>query len=223
MKVHALILPAAPTPKGQPQQGTMATMESEKAEVAALAARWVVEEGLDFGAAKRRALKQIGAQGRQAMPDNEAMERAVEEYIAVFCADTQPAELRALRMLALIWMDRLAEFGPLIGGAVWRGTATRHSDIYLQLFCEDPKVAEIRLIDQGVRFSPSQVTGLHGERVDALSVHLWSEELQEHIGLHLLVNDRNAIRGALQPDGAGRRLRGDRQSLRALVHNSTHE
>ena len=146
----------------------MAAMDSEKAEVAALAARWVVEEGLDFGAAKRRALKHLGAAGRQAMPDHETLERAVQEYIAVFCADTQPAELHALRTLALIWMDRLAEFGPLIGGSVWRGTATRHSDIYLQLFCEDPKVAELRLIDQGVRFSPSQVTGLHGEQVEEL-------------------------------------------------------
>lgn len=201
----------------------MAAMDSEKAEVAALAARWVVEEGLDFGAAKRRALKHLGAAGRQAMPDHETLERAVQEYIAVFCADTQPAELHALRTLALVWMDRLAEFGPLIGGAVWRGTATRHSDIYLQLFCEDPKVAELRLIDQGVRFSPSQVTGLHGEQVDALSVHLWSDALQEHIGLHLLVNDQDAIRGALQPDSGGRRLRGDAQALRALVHNSPHD
>lgn len=198
-------------------------MDSEKAEVAALAARWVVEEGLDFGAAKRRALKHLGAAGRQAMPDHETLERAVQEYIAVFCADTQPAELHALRALALIWMDRLAEFDPLIGGAVWRGTATRHSDIYLQLFCEDPKVAELRLIDQGVRFSPRQVTGLHGEQVDALSVHLWSDALQEHIGLHLLVNDQDAIRGALQPDSGGRRLRGDAQALRALVHNSPHD
>ena len=41
----------------------------------------------------------------------------------------------------------MAQFRPYLGGAVWNGTATRLSDIYLQLFCDDPKSAEIALID----------------------------------------------------------------------------
>ena len=71
----------------------------------------------------------------------------MREYIALFCADTQPAELAALRELALVWMQRMADFRPFLGGAVWRGTATRLSDIYIQLFCDDPKSAEIALIE----------------------------------------------------------------------------
>ena len=35
--------------------------------------------------------------------------------------------------------ERLAAFRPYLGGAVWHGTATRLSDIYLQLFCDDSK------------------------------------------------------------------------------------
>ncbi len=54
-----------------------------------------------------------------------------------FCADTQPAELQALRELAALWMERLAEFRPHLSGAVWRGTATRLNDIHLQLYCDD--------------------------------------------------------------------------------------
>ena len=41
------------------------------------------------------------------------------------------------------------------GGAVWHGTATRLSDIYLQLFCDDPKSAEIALIEHRVDYVPA--------------------------------------------------------------------
>ena len=113
-------------------------MDSVGMEIAATAARLVVEEGLEYGPAKRRAVKQLGLNARTALPDNDTVEEAVREYISVFCGDTQPAELQALRRLALTWMERLEEFRPYLGGAVWHGTATRLSDIYIQLFCDDP-------------------------------------------------------------------------------------
>ncbi|MBV5344215.1 MAG: hypothetical protein JZU63_01040, partial [Rhodoferax sp.] len=84
----------------------------------------VVEEGLDFGTAKRRAVKQMGLTARSALPNNEDIERAVEDYIAVFCAESQATELHALRLIALEWMDRLAPFRPHVAGAVWHGSAT---------------------------------------------------------------------------------------------------
>ena len=194
-------------------------MDGLKAEIAAVAARMVVDEGLEYGSAKRRAVKQMGLGVRAALPDNSQVEQAVEEYIAVFCADTQPVELRALRALALVWMERLARFRPHIGGAVWRGTATRRSDIYLQLFCDDPKSAEIGLIDMNIRFEPRSVTGFRGETVDALSVHAFCPDLDEHIGLHLLIYDLDDLRGALQPDSRGRRPRGDTAALRRLLND----
>jgi hypothetical protein len=76
-------------------------MEKLKTEIAAVAARLVVEEGLEYGPAKRRAVKQLGLTQRPVLPDNGLIESAVQEYIVVFCAETQPAELRALRVLAL--------------------------------------------------------------------------------------------------------------------------
>jgi hypothetical protein len=198
-------------------------MDALKLEIAAFAARLVVEEGLEYGPAKRRALKQIGAPGRSALPDNALLESAIEEYIAIFCADTQPSELQALRELALEWMERLAQFRPHVSGAVWQGSATRRSDIYLQLFCDDPKSAEIALIDSGVQFSARSVPGLHGEMVDALSVHALCRSLGEHVGVHLLVYDLDDVRGALQPDARGRRPRGDAAALRQLLHDVNHD
>jgi hypothetical protein len=201
----------------------MDPMDTLQAEIAAAAARMVVEEGLEYGPAKRRAAKQLGLRARTALPDNDALEEAVREYIALFCGDTQPAELAALRRLALKWMERLAQFRPYLGGAVWHGTATRLSDIYLQLFCDDPKSAEIALIEHRVDYSPRTVTGFHGESVEVLSVSSMSPELGETIGVHLLVYDHDDLRGALKPDTKGRTPRGDLAAVRALVEECGYE
>lgn len=194
-------------------------MDDLKSEISAVAARMVVEEGLEFGSAKRRAVKQMGLPSRTALPGNDEIEDAVEEYIALFCAQTQPGELLALRQLALLWMERMAAFWPHLGGAVWRGTATRLSDIYLQLFCDDSKSAEISLIDHQVDYVARTVSGLHGEPVEALSVHAFCPGLNEEVGVHLLIYDRDDVRGALKPDTKGRTPRGDLEAVRRLLHD----
>ncbi len=197
-----------------------APMDSSKLEIAATAARMVVEEGLEYGPAKRRAVKHLGLNGRTALPDNAEVQEAVREYIELFCADTQPAELLALRRLAVVWMERMAAFRPHLAGAVWHGTATRLSDIYIQLFCDDPKSAEIALIDHNVAYQPRTVTGFQGELVEALSLSSVSQELGEAIGVHLMVYDHDDLRGALKPDAKGRTPRGDLPALRALLQNA---
>lgn len=186
-------------------------------EIAAAAARLVVEEGLNFGPAKHRAIKQLGLPARTALPTNEQLETQVREYIDLFCADTQPGELRALREHALVWMTRLAEFRPHLGGAVWHGWATRLSDIDLALFCDDPKSAEIALINQNLRYEVQTQSGLHGREVDVLSLHSFCRDLAEDIGVHLRIYDLQDLRGALVADGQGRRPRGDLQALERLL------
>ena len=202
--------------------GTIGRMEFARsdllAELAAAAARLVVEEGQEYASAKRQAVKLLGLSGeRVPLPDNAAMDAAVREHIAIFCADTQPQELRALRELALVWLDRLAEFSPYLGGAVWHGTATRQSDIYIQLFCEDPKAAEWRLLDKGVDYQTGTVMGWRGEPVDALSLRERSEPLAQWVLVHLMVYDRDDVRGALKNDAQGRKPRGDAAAVRALL------
>lgn len=197
--------------------GMDSALNTVKQEIAATAARLVVEEGLEYGPAKKRAAKQLGLPQRTELPDNRLLEAAVREYIELFCADTQPVELRALRELALVWMDRLAEFRPHLGGAVWHGTATRLSDIYLQLFCDDPKSAELALIDKRVDYEPRTVTSFTGKPVEALSFNSRCDALGEFIGVHLLINDADDQRGALHRDEQGRKPRGDAQAVRALL------
>lgn len=199
------------------QNGRMDTMQSE---IAATAARLVVEEGLEYGPAKRRAVKQLRLNARTALPDNDSVEEAVREYIEIFCGDTQPAELAALRQHALTWMERLADFRPYLGGAVWHGTATRLSDIYIQLFCDDPKSAEIALIEHRVDYTPRTVGGFNGDSVEALSLSSMCPELGEPVGVHLLIYDHDDLRGALKPDARGRSPRGNLAAVRALVEAS---
>jgi hypothetical protein len=56
-----------------------------------MAARWIVEDGLSYAAAKHKAAVALGVAGRQAMPDNDTVEAAVFDYIDTFCADEQAA------------------------------------------------------------------------------------------------------------------------------------
>ncbi len=189
-------------------------------EIAASAARWVVEEGLDYGTAKRRAARELGySSSRNAeLPSNDEVEDEVRDYLALFCADTQPAELQALRDVAAIWMERLAEFRPHLTGAVWRGTATRLNNVHLQLFCDDSKAAELALIDRGIAFDVGSLPGPRGGAdIDVLSVSSASPQLGEHVTVLLSVLDHDDLRGALKRDASGRSQRGDLAALRKLT------
>jgi hypothetical protein len=194
----------------------MSTALSEQ--IAATAARLVVEEGLDYGPAKRRAVQALGLNVRAAsLPDNSQVEAEVRDYLALFCADTQPAELAALRSVALEWMQRLAAFRPHLSGAVWRGTATRLNNVHLQLYCDDSKQAELALIDLGLAYDVGSTPGPRGEPVDVLSVSSRSAALGEHVTVHLTVLDHDDLRGALKPDASGQTQRGDLTGLRRLM------
>lgn len=186
-------------------------------EIAATAARLVVEEGLEYGPAKQRALKVLGLPKRTALPGNDELEEQVRDYLALFCADTQPAELAALRELAALWMERLAEFRPYLCGAVWRGTATRLSNIHLQLFCDDSKSAEIALLNWRVDYEVGSITGPRGQPIDVLTLAAPCKALGESVTVALSILDFDDVRGALKPDAKGRSERGDLGALRKLL------
>jgi hypothetical protein len=188
-------------------------------EIAAAAARLVVEEGMEYGPAKRRAARALGANpGRsRELPSNEQVEEQVREYLAIFCADTQPGELAALRSVARVWMERLAVFRPHLTGAVWRGTATRLNNVHLDLYCDDSKAAELALIDQGVNYEVGSRDGPRGALVDVLSLAHSSPALGESVTVHLSILDHDDLRGALKPDALGRPQRGDLAALRRLA------
>jgi hypothetical protein len=187
-------------------------------EIAASAAALVVEEGLEYAAAKRKAVKQMGLPSRTPLPSSEQVHEAVREYIALYCSDTQPAELQALRELALVWMGKLARLAPsaqvLITGALWQGTATLLSDIHLHVFVDDGKSLEIALLNAGLDYEVGETGFSHRGEGSRLSLHLPCPALGEHVGLHLSVFDSNAQRGALRSQTNGQAASGTAEQLR---------
>ena len=184
-------------------------------EIAAIAARLVVDEGMEYKAAKRKAARDFGP--RADLPSNEQLEDAVREHIDIFCADTQPAELQALREVALLWMQRLADYRPHLSGAAWRGAATRLSSVHVDLYCDDPKAAEITLINAGVNYDVGSLNRPGREPLCVLTVSSNSTALGEPVTVHLMLHDADDQRGALKPDARGRSWRGDLAAVQRLL------
>ena len=187
------------------------------AEIAAAAARLIVEEGLEYGPAKRRAARDIGSRNGVDLPGNDEVEDEVRDYLALFEAETQPAELAELRRIAAAWMERLPAFRPHLAGAVWRGTATRLSSIHLELYCDDSKAAELALIDQRIEYDVSSTDAPRNRTLDVLNVFTPSVALGGTAHVAMTVLDYDDLRGALRRDARGRTERGDLAALRGLI------
>jgi len=202
------------------------TVSDETLEIAQTAARLIADEGMAWGAAKQKALRALNLPARTPLPASDLVEEALREHLAIFQADSQPAELRWLREQALRWMERLAAFEPLLTGAVWRGTANRWSTIHLQLYADDPKAPEIALLNGGESPEPG-APQRDGRGRELQTLQLWlappragrgPDGFENHpVGLHLSVHDSVERRGALLPDGQGRSMRGDATALRRLL------
>lgn len=124
-------------------------------EIAATAARLIAEEGLDYASAKRKALHTVVGTSRPSrglLPDNAQVESELRRWLSTFDAAEHLKHLHALRTLALQLMQRLTAFAPHLTGAALNGTATRHSDIHLQLFTDSAKDVEHFLLNEGVDF-----------------------------------------------------------------------
>ena len=188
-------------------------------EIAVAAAQLVVEDGMEYAAAKHKAARKVAGRGVRPgeLPRNEAIEDEVRAYLAIFCADSQPGELRTLRELAARWMERLADHRPHLGGAVWRGTATRNSAIVLDLYCDDPKSTEIDLINQGLDFDVGGDGDADTGSGYVLTLGARSAELNDWVTVHLVLHDLDDLRGALKPDAQGRSWRGDLSALQRTL------
>jgi hypothetical protein len=118
--------------------------------IAHAAARLLAEDGsLDYGSAKRKAARQLGAPDSGSLPDNQQIEEALRSYQALYQADETRALLTLLRQTAIDYMEQLAAFDPHLTGPVLNGTAGPHADINLQLFTDDQKDVEFLLLRLG--------------------------------------------------------------------------
>jgi hypothetical protein len=135
--------------------------QRNRVRIAQAAARLIAEHGLnDWHAAKRKACRHLGLPDHEALPGNEEVEQALRDYNTLFQGTAQAASLRAQRLDALGWMERLAEWKPLLTGAVAAGWATEHSEVRLELEAEDAKSVELSLINAGIVYASVPARGL---------------------------------------------------------------
>jgi len=194
-------------------------MDSLRAELAVLAARLIVEDGLDYGSAKRKAAKRLLGErvAHDMLPSNDEIEQQIREELALFHADTQPAELLQLRRAALTLMEEFATFNPHLAGAVWNGTATELSDLHVLLFTDDSKGVEIHCIDRGLVYQVGEAPHYAGRgRVERLTLR-WPLQAAQTIPAHLSLYTEKDQRGVLLPDAQGRTPRGTLPALRRLL------
>jgi hypothetical protein len=131
-----------------------------RARIAQVTARLIAEHGLnDWQVAKRKACRQLGLPDHEALPGNEEVEQALRNYNTLFHGSAQEASLRAQRLEALGWMERLAQWKPLLTGAVAAGWATEYSEVRLELEAEDAKSVELSLINAGIAYASVPASG----------------------------------------------------------------
>ena len=170
--------------------------------IAHLAARIMAEDGIDdFGYAKRKAARQVGAQDARAMPDNDEIERALATYRELYQQDEHGALLAELRQVALDLMRSLSHFNPHLVGPVLSGVAGKHSAIDLHLFADSAKDFEIYLLNRGIRYKPAQVRVYinHAERLVPLYSFVY-----EDTDVRAMVLDNVDQRSPLKSSAGGR-------------------
>jgi hypothetical protein len=205
--------PSDPIPRPPGTAPVEPATDPLRREVAAAAAQLIADSGLDYGSAKRRALEQLtGGRStpRGAVPDNAEVDAALAEHLALF-DDAHPARVDRMRRVALALMDRFADFRPHLTGAVWKGIVAEHAPIHLQLFIDDPKDVQARLLDERLDHDVGELPHFRGDgydAVEALMLHWRGEPVM--LSLYRTDELRGALRGS-PPE------RGDAAALRRML------
>ena len=177
----------------------MSADNSDRIELAAAAARLIAEEGCDYATAKRRAAQDLFGKTRVTLPDTTAVEIELRRYLDTFGGERHRQQLLALRQVALLLMQRLAQFNPHLVGAVLNGTATEHSDVHLALFADSAKDVELFLVDQGTDFEVGEGDEAPGGAEETLQLLIQparTRGMPARVGVVLAVHLRDAIRVA---------------------------
>jgi hypothetical protein len=145
--------------------------------IAQLAARLMLEHGIkDHAMAKRKAARQLGVTSANLLPGNDEVDVELRAYVALFEPESHERDIEAMRRQALEAMIMLARFQPVLIGGVAQGTASRHSDIELEVHADSSKEFEQYLLNQNIAFRTEERRGgpyytLFSEPVDVM-VHI---------------------------------------------------
>ena len=136
-----------------PRRSKHPHIDAMRRDIASLAARLMAEDGIaDYGLAKRKAARNLGAPDSEALPTNQEVEEALRAYQAVYQEDELRERISLLRRSALDLMRQLEVFHPYLTGPALDGTAGRYAEAEIELFADSAKDVEIFLLDRGIVF-----------------------------------------------------------------------
>ena len=138
----------------------------ERGRIAHLAARIMVEDGIeDYATAKRKAARQAGVPDTRQLPTNEEVDAALRVQQSLYGGEAYRASLRELREHAIGVMREVERFNPYLTGSVLSGNAGKYADINLHLYADSAKAVEIFLIDRDIAYEAGQCRLYIGEEL----------------------------------------------------------
>lgn len=145
-------------------------------EIAALAARMIAEDGIsDYGFAKRKAARQLGAVNADELPNNAEIDAEVRTYLSVFQDEEHLERQQVMRIAAAEVMRELDAFRPYLTGAVLEGTAGRYAEVEIDLFPESAKEVEIFFLNHGVAYEHREPRRNQPDAPEAILVFDWGD------------------------------------------------
>jgi hypothetical protein len=179
--------------------GYTSAMTPLRIELAQAAATFVADHGLDYGAAKTRALQERF--GRARVPNQDI--------------PGHRERVSSLRQSALRMMELLQDFEPLVTGAAWKGLASEQAFVHLQLFQESSKDLEYFLMNRSIPFEWSEMrrgAGLGGDKGTVPALVLQHRENPVVLAIYDLLHARGAL---TTRDRRGQVVRGNLLHFRA--------
>lgn len=139
-------------PRKKSRQGTVLRQR-----IAAEAGRLMAEHAIeDYLTAKHKALQRLGLPASTDLPTNSEIQRALQDYQALFYSDTQPALIQDMRQHALQAMQLFERWRPRLVGSLVSGTAGPDSAIQLHLFADSVEDVAIFLANQNIPAAETQ-------------------------------------------------------------------
>jgi hypothetical protein len=173
-----------------PRAGTL------RREIAALAARMMAEDGIsDFGFAKRKAARQLGAGESESLPNNTEIEAELRAWQALYQDEEQTERVREMRRVAVAVMRLLLEFRPYLTGGALDGTAGRYSEVEIELYPESTKEVEIFFLNENIAYEHREPRRATPGAPEAILSFEW-EQVPIRLSLYGAHAERGGRRGA---------------------------
>ncbi|WP_443089834.1 hypothetical protein [Zoogloea sp.] len=136
----------------------------------------IAEDGIsDYGFAKRKAARQLGAVNADELPNNAEIDAEVRTYLSVFQDEEHLERQQFMRVAAAEVMRELEAFRPYLTGAVLEGTAGRYAEVEIDLFPESAKEVEIFFLNHAVAYEHREPRRNQPDAPEAILLFDWGE------------------------------------------------